>query len=60
MVEFTPIEVSAWIKKLGPSKSMVLEGLPTRVMIMVVVVETLRQLLASIQGNDVTGDSTNR
>ena len=60
MVELTPLEVSAWIKKLGPSKSMVLEGSPTRVMMMVVVVETLRQLLASIQGNDVTGDSTNR
>ena len=37
MVEFTPLEVSTWINKLNPNRSMVLEGLPTRVMMVMMV-----------------------
>ena len=58
MAEFTPLKVSTWIKKLDPSRSMVLEGLPTRVMMMMMMMMamTLRQLLATSRGRSVTGD----
>ena len=37
MAEFTHLEVSAWIKKLNPSRSLVLEGFPTRIMMMMMM-----------------------
>ena len=37
MAEFTPLEVSAWIKKLNPSRSLVLDGFPTRIMMMMMM-----------------------
>jgi len=66
MAEFTPIEVSTWIKKLGPRRSMVLEGLRTRVIMMMIMmmmmmtmmmmVVTLRRLPATRRGKGVTGN----
>ena len=66
MVEFTPVEVLAWIKKLGPRRSMVLEGLPTPVimmmmmMTMMMMVVTLRQLPATSRGKGVTDGPIDR
>ena len=37
MAEFTPFEVLVRIKKLDPSRSLVLEGLPTRAMMMMMI-----------------------
>ena len=45
MVEFIPLEVSARIKKLDPSRSMVLDGLSNQVMMMMMMAANLRQLL---------------
>ena len=70
MAEFTPIEVSTWIKKLGPRRSMVLEGLHTWVIMMMnmmmtttttmMMVATLRRLPATRRGKGVTGDSIDK
>ena len=63
MVEFTPLEVSAWIKKLDPSRSMVLEGFPTRLMMMIMMMMmavTMRHLIATSRGTSVTTDPIDR
>ena len=63
MAKFTPLEVSTWIKKLNPSRSMILEDSPTRgmmMMTMMMMATTLRQLPTTSQGRSVTGDPTSR
>ena len=62
MAEYVPLEVLAWIKKLDPSKSMVLEGFPTKVMMMMTMMmtaATVRHLLGTCRGTGVIGDPTN-